>query len=141
MNPGATIRSEASMTFLAPVVTLPISAIWPLATATSARYRGAPVPSTTVPFLMSRSYDIANLLQLQGSGVRGRGPVFFFLPAPDPQPLAPFSRLLCLFLIQLFPAWLTAVTRHTHSRCPRRSTARRARWDHPGSRPRWRNET
>src|SRR5438045_3566593 len=62
MNPGATIRSEASITFLAPVVTLPISAIWPLATATSARYRGAPVPSTTVPFLMSKSYDIANLL-------------------------------------------------------------------------------
>src|SRR5439155_3386640 len=50
------IRSEASMTLLAPSLTLPISAILPPATATSARYRGVPVPSTTVAFLISKSY-------------------------------------------------------------------------------------
>src|SRR4051812_4443021 len=38
---------------------LPISAILPSLTATSAWRRSAPVPSITVPFLISKSYAIA----------------------------------------------------------------------------------
>src|SRR5712691_12830189 len=64
MKPGATTRSEASITFFALSATLPISAIRPFAIATSARRDGPPVPSTTVPFLISRSYDIRGFLPL-----------------------------------------------------------------------------
>src|SRR5437879_3791663 len=46
------------MTRVAPSPILPISAILPAATATSACRGCAPVPSTTVPFLISRSYAI-----------------------------------------------------------------------------------
>ena len=55
MKPGATTRSVASITVAAPSVTRPISAILPLVTATSARRAGAPVPSTSMPFLITRS--------------------------------------------------------------------------------------
>src|SRR5580658_3037122 len=58
MKPGATIRSDASMVRFADSVIFPISSILPFAIATSARTRAAPVPSTTVPFFISRSYDI-----------------------------------------------------------------------------------
>src|ERR1700732_1512484 len=64
MKPGATTRSEASITFFAPSAALPISTIRPSAIATSARRDGPPVPSTTVPFLISRSYDIRGFLPL-----------------------------------------------------------------------------
>src|ERR1700704_1442926 len=56
MKPGATTRSAASITAAAPSVTRPISAILPLVMATSARRAGAPVPSTSMPFLITRSY-------------------------------------------------------------------------------------
>src|SRR5690242_11463316 len=61
MKPGETTRSEASMVRAAPSLILPISAMRPFATATSARVRGAPVPSTMVPFLITRSYAMAFL--------------------------------------------------------------------------------
>src|SRR6185436_9072143 len=46
------------MIFFAPSVIFPIAVIFPSLTATSARYRGPPVPSTMVPFRMTISYDI-----------------------------------------------------------------------------------
>lgn len=46
---------EGRTVFAAPSPILPISAIRPPMTATSARRPGAPVPSTTVPPLISRS--------------------------------------------------------------------------------------
>src|SRR5271156_636269 len=52
------MRSEASMTFLADSETLPISTIRSPAIAMSARWPGAPVPSTTVPFLIKTSSAI-----------------------------------------------------------------------------------
>src|SRR5262245_24994501 len=55
MKPGATTRSAASITRAAPSVTRPTSAILPFAMATSARRAGSPVPSTSVPFLITRS--------------------------------------------------------------------------------------
>src|SRR5579885_2706834 len=58
MKPGATMSSSASMVRCAPPAILPISAIVPFLIPTSARRRGAPVPSTTVPFLTIRSYVI-----------------------------------------------------------------------------------
>src|SRR5581483_8158615 len=51
-------RSDASMVCFALLVTLPSAAILPFATATSARWRGEPRSSTTVPFLINKSYDI-----------------------------------------------------------------------------------
>src|SRR5262245_58532288 len=65
MKPGATTRSEASITRSAPVPMRPTSTILPACTATSARYAGAPVPSTTVPFRISRSVPIASSLGLE----------------------------------------------------------------------------
>src|SRR6266851_3943912 len=56
MKPGATTRPAASITVAAPSVTRPISAILPPVMATSARRAGAPVPSTSMPFLINRSW-------------------------------------------------------------------------------------
>src|SRR5882672_2153065 len=56
MKPGATTRSAASITVAPPSVTRPISAILPPVMATSARRAGAPVPSTSIPFLITRSW-------------------------------------------------------------------------------------
>src|SRR6266568_185570 len=74
MKPGATTRSAASITVAAPSVTRPISAILPPVIATSARRAGAPVPSTSMPFLITRSWamessssDISSLDDLIGS--------------------------------------------------------------------------
>src|SRR5688572_24620200 len=58
MKPGATTRSLASITSFALAETRPTSAMRPCAMATSARRAGAPVPSTTCPSLMMRSYVI-----------------------------------------------------------------------------------
>src|SRR5215469_13659124 len=63
MNPGATTRPSASIVRLADAPAyLPTPTIFPPCTATSARNAGSPEPSTTVPFLMSRSNAIAFLL-------------------------------------------------------------------------------
>src|SRR5215469_9152499 len=56
MKPGATIKPEASITAFDGLFSLSIAAIRPPLTATSASYPAAPVPSTTLPFLISRSY-------------------------------------------------------------------------------------
>src|SRR5690349_3749106 len=58
MKPGATTAPDASMILAALSLILPISAILPSLTAISASCRGAPVPSITVPFLISRSQVI-----------------------------------------------------------------------------------
>src|SRR5712691_8215016 len=60
MKPGATTRSAASITLAAPSVTRPISAILPAVMATSARRAGAPVPSTSMPFLITRSWAMTS---------------------------------------------------------------------------------
>ncbi|NJO35135.1 MAG: tetratricopeptide repeat protein [Rhodospirillales bacterium] len=56
MKPGATTCPSASITSLAPSRILPIVATFPSIIPTSARIRGIPEPSITVPFLMRRSY-------------------------------------------------------------------------------------
>src|SRR5215510_11556478 len=56
MNPWATARPSALMTRVADSLNLPTPTISPLCTATSAVKEGPPEPSTTRPFLMSRSY-------------------------------------------------------------------------------------
>src|SRR5215469_3672395 len=57
MNPGATTRPCASIVRLAAApLYLPTPTIFPFCTATSAWNAGSPEPSTTRPFLMSRSY-------------------------------------------------------------------------------------
>src|SRR5207237_145783 len=57
MNPGATTCPSASMTRSAAApLYLPTPTIFPCCTATSAWNAGSPEPSTTRPFLMSRSY-------------------------------------------------------------------------------------
>src|SRR5262252_1888649 len=57
MNPGATTRPSASIVRLAAAPAyLPTPTILPSWTATSAANAGSPEPSTTRPFLMSRSY-------------------------------------------------------------------------------------
>src|SRR3984885_12712590 len=56
------------MVFLAPSFIFPISAMTPSLTATSAMRRGAPVPSTTVPFLISKSYDMMLDLVMRAAG-------------------------------------------------------------------------
>src|SRR5713226_5710722 len=66
MKPGATTRSAASITVAAPSVTRPISAILPPVMATSARRAGAPVPSTTAPFLITRSWAMKSSLFARG---------------------------------------------------------------------------
>src|SRR2546425_10737131 len=58
MNPGATARPSASMMRGADALNLPTPTIFPWCTATSAWNDGPPEPSTTRPFLMSRSYAI-----------------------------------------------------------------------------------
>ena len=56
MNPGATTSPVASIVRAASASpSLPIAAIRPASMAMSASYRGLPVPSITVPFLMSVS--------------------------------------------------------------------------------------
>src|SRR5215469_4718302 len=57
MNPGATTRPAASIVRLpAAPLCFPTPTIFPPCTATSAWNDGSPEPSTTRPFLMSRSY-------------------------------------------------------------------------------------
>src|SRR5215510_1076614 len=56
MNPGATARPSALMMRVADSLNLPTPTILPFCTATSAVKEGPPEPSTTQPFLMSRSY-------------------------------------------------------------------------------------
>src|SRR5439155_24630296 len=59
MNPGATTRPAASIVRLAAApFDLPTPTILPSCTATSAANAGSPEPSTTRPFLISRSYAI-----------------------------------------------------------------------------------
>src|SRR3954451_20239002 len=60
MKPGLTARPSASIVFVAGLESLPISAILPSLTPTSARKLGIPEPSTTRPFLIKRSYAIAS---------------------------------------------------------------------------------
>src|SRR5947209_2356226 len=55
MKPGATTRSLASMVRRAVSPTSPTLAMRPPAMPTSARRAGAPVPSTSAPFLIRRS--------------------------------------------------------------------------------------
>src|SRR5438874_7658504 len=62
MKPGATARPAASIVLLAGPDNLPISTILPSLTPTSPRNDGMPEPSTTRPFLISRSYAIGFLL-------------------------------------------------------------------------------
>src|SRR4030095_9095733 len=73
MKPGATTRPSASITWVAPPPARPISTITPFAIATSARRAGAPVPSTTMPFLIRRSRPIA-VLPLDSAGIVSRPP-------------------------------------------------------------------
>ena len=58
--PGATKRPSASIVFSAAPVTRPISTIVPSLTATSARYREKPLPSTTMPFLITKSWAMTS---------------------------------------------------------------------------------
>src|ERR1019366_4347816 len=58
MKPGETARPLASTVRVAGPLSLPISAILPFRTPTSPRNAGMPEPSTTRPFLISRSYAI-----------------------------------------------------------------------------------
>src|SRR5437870_10609894 len=60
MKPGATTRPSASITVAAPSVTRPTSAMVPPEMATSARRAGAPVPSTSMPFLITRSWAMTS---------------------------------------------------------------------------------
>src|SRR6516165_1111667 len=63
MKPGATTRPAASIVRLAAAPAyLPTPTILPSWTATSAAKAGSPEPSTTRPFLMSRSNAIVFLL-------------------------------------------------------------------------------
>src|SRR3954471_11231984 len=55
--PGATTRPSASSSRAPRPSTKPTSAILPLLTATSARRRGSPVPSTTTPLRITRSWS------------------------------------------------------------------------------------
>src|SRR5213593_3359253 len=59
-KPGVTTWPSASITSRARSRMRPIVTIRPCRTPTSARYRGRPDPSTTAPFLITRSYDILN---------------------------------------------------------------------------------
>src|SRR5438876_4356428 len=60
IKPGVTTWPSASITSRARSRMRPIVTMRPWRTPTSARYRGRPDPSTTVPFLIARSYDILN---------------------------------------------------------------------------------
>src|SRR5262247_4093709 len=72
MNPGATARPSALMTRVADSLNLPTPTIFPLCTATSAVKEGPPEPSTTRPFLMSRSYAMT----LPPLGPEASGPIY-----------------------------------------------------------------
>src|SRR6267154_2130028 len=52
MKPGATTRPPASMVLFVVPEIFPTSAIFPCAIPMLARFAGAPVPSTTMPFLI-----------------------------------------------------------------------------------------
>ena len=54
-KPGVTTRPSASMTSRADSRMRPMATIRPAITPTSPRYRGSPDPSTTQPFLITRS--------------------------------------------------------------------------------------
>src|SRR5215813_10981646 len=58
MKPGVTTWPSASITSRARSRIRPIVAMRPCRTPTSARYPGSPDPSITVPFLITRSYDM-----------------------------------------------------------------------------------
>src|SRR5215813_5692875 len=58
MKPGVTTWPSASITSRARSRMRPIVVMRPCRTPTSARYRGRPDPSITVPFLITRSYDM-----------------------------------------------------------------------------------
>src|SRR5215471_16288542 len=58
MKPGVTTWPSASITSRARSRIRPIVVMRPCRTPTSARYRGRPDPSITVPFLITRSYDM-----------------------------------------------------------------------------------
>src|SRR5499426_2660919 len=58
MKPGVTTWPSASITSRARSRIRPIVAMRPCRTPTSARYPGSPEPSMTVPFLITRSYDM-----------------------------------------------------------------------------------
>src|SRR5215470_4420255 len=58
MKPGVTTWPSASSTSRARSRIRPIVTTRPCRTPTSARYRGSPDPSITVPFLITRSYDM-----------------------------------------------------------------------------------
>src|SRR5499426_306120 len=64
MKPGATTCPSASMTSRARSRIRPIVVMRPCRTPTSARYPGSPEPSMTVPFLITRSYDMLSSLDL-----------------------------------------------------------------------------
>src|SRR5437762_4356941 len=93
MKPGATARPAASIVLLAGPDNLPISTILPSLTPTSPRNAGMPEPSTTRPFLISKSYAIGFLLALGSAAAR-----------PDRQHLTTqFPRQS-----RAFPAWIEA---------------------------------
>src|SRR6267142_630573 len=73
MNPGATTCPSASTTFLALSRMRPMDAMRPSCTATSARKRGRPEPSITVPFLITRSYDMSVRSSHRATGHCGSG--------------------------------------------------------------------
>src|SRR4051795_9518423 len=93
MNPGATARPAASIVLLAGPDNLPISTILPSLTPTSPRKAGMPEPSTTRPFLISKSYAIGFLLALGSAAAR-----------PDRQHLTTQFRRQS----RAFPAWIEA---------------------------------
>src|SRR5262245_56307922 len=67
-KPGATTMPSASMTSRAASRMRPMDTMRPWRTATSACWRGWPVPSISTPFLISRSWGISVLSQVEGLG-------------------------------------------------------------------------
>src|ERR671934_2604507 len=72
MKPGATTRSAASITRFAGSATRPTAVIFPAVMPTSARRAGAPVPSTSAPFLIRRSSTTSALSSQRLQIVRHR---------------------------------------------------------------------
>src|SRR6185295_2086120 len=66
-KPGATTWPSASRTSRACSRMRPIETILPWRTPTSARKRGSPEPSITVPFLITRSYAMSDLSFSRGT--------------------------------------------------------------------------
>src|SRR5215510_14896541 len=94
MIPGATTRPSASIVRAAAAFTRPISRIRPSLTATSARQREKPVPSTTMPPLITRSYAMSVLAAPSARAVPDREPEAFLDHVRDagevlPRPLRP----------------------------------------------------